>query len=255
LRVTVCELSAGDGFERDWSLLAKHVREERSQLVLLPEMPFSRWMFGTPNFDSMIWSQAVLAHDHWIGRLPELGADAVLGTRPTGADRSSRRNEAFVWERTLGHRRAHEKYHLPDETGFWEASWYSRGNGAFDPTRCLDVSIGFQICTDLWFFNHARDYGHAGVQILAAPRCTSASFREQWVLAGRVAAISAGAYCLSSNHAGAANRSSEFGGQGWIIDPDGHVLAMTTPDAPFQTVEIDRDNADAAKATYPRYVN
>jgi len=44
MRVTVSQLHEDrDRFDHDWKELSAHVREERSDLVLLPEMPFSRW--------------------------------------------------------------------------------------------------------------------------------------------------------------------------------------------------------------------
>lgn len=45
-----------------------------------------------------------------------------------------------------------------------------------------------------------------------------------------------------------------LGGLGWVIDPEGHVLGVTSPKEPFLTVEIDLDLADEAKQTYPRYL-
>jgi N-carbamoylputrescine amidase len=46
----------------------------------------------------------------------------------------------------------------------------------------------------------------------------------------------------------------EFAGCGWIIDPDGEVLAVSSDIEPFVTRDIDLDRARAAKGTYPRYV-
>ena len=68
------------------------------------------------------------------------------------------------------------------------------------------------------------------------------------MVAGRAAAISAGVYSVSSNRAG----PGAFGGCGWIIDPDGEVLARTTEDEPFATVALDLRCADWAKRRYPR---
>ena len=39
-----------------------------------------------------------------------------------------------------------------------------------------------------------------------------------------------------------------------MVDPEGNVLAETTPEAPYATVEIDLAFARASKTTYPRYV-
>ena len=41
---------------------------------------------------------------------------------------------------------------------------------------------------------------------------------------------------------------------GWIISPDGQILATTSCDVPFVTMDIDLDASTAARATYPRYV-
>jgi N-carbamoylputrescine amidase len=45
-----------------------------------------------------------------------------------------------------------------------------------------------------------------------------------------------------------------FGGQGWIVGPDGEVLGLTSTGHPFLTMEIALEEAERAKSTYPRYV-
>ncbi|MCP4625673.1 MAG: hypothetical protein GY850_19465 [bacterium] len=60
---------------------------------------------------------------------------------------------------------------------------------------------------------------------------------------------------MSSNFCGHSIEGSEFGGTGWVIEPEeGNVLGTTSPDQPFLTVEIDLEVARNAKHTYPRYV-
>ena len=66
-----------------------------------------------------------------------------------------------------------------------------------------------------------------------------------------MAAEWAGASSLSSNRAGARGEI-RFAGRGWVIDPDGRVLGLTSEGNPFVTVEIDQDTALKAKGTYPR---
>jgi N-carbamoylputrescine amidase len=88
------------------------------------------------------------------------------------------------------------------------------------------------------------------------PRATLAPSADKWLAGGRAAAVVSGAYCVSSNFTGpTAGDLDPWGGLGWIIEPEeGGVLATTSEDAPFRTIEIDRAVADAAKRTYPRYV-
>jgi N-carbamoylputrescine amidase len=68
---------------------------------------------------------------------------------------------------------------------------------------------------------------------------------------GVVAAVRSGAFSVSSNRV---DPTGECGGVGWIISPDGHILASTTPEAPFATVSIDLSASTAARDSYPRYV-
>jgi N-carbamoylputrescine amidase len=254
MRVTVCELNdALNDFAREWDQLVAHVRSETSELVLLPEMPFSPWFAVKERFDEEVWQQAVATHDVWLARLAELGPAVVLGSRPMNQD-GRRLNQGFVWDQNAGYRAAHLKFYLPNEPGFWEASWYERGDGRFIPTNCGALSIGFQICTDLWFMKHSRVYGQAGVHLIVNPRATERSTSDKWLVGGRAAAVIAGAFCLSSNRVSAEDQNVVFGGKGWIIGPDGEVLGLTSSAHPFVTIEIDLKEAERAKATYPRYV-
>ncbi len=254
MKVTVCELpDSSAALEEAWNGLTLHLADEGSDLLLLPEMPFHPWLAGTREVDPGAWLAAVEAHDRWLERLPEMGVATVLGSRPVIRD-ERRFNEGFVWEVTGGYRAAHLKYYLPDEEGFWEASWYERGDGEFNVIEAGGVKAGFQICTDLWFTERSRALGRQGAHLIAAPRATPRSTLEKWLAGGRVAAVTSGAYCLSSNRFTSAENEQDPGGLGWITDPEGEVLATTEPDRPFVTVTIDPAFAEGAKETYPRYV-
>lgn len=257
MKVTVCELSnQPDTLAHEWDKLVEHVKHEQSDLLLLPEMPFHPWLAWTDKVDPALWQAASDAHDKWLPRLKELAPTVVLGSRPVIKD-GARLNEGFVHEPTQGYRAAHTKYYLPDEEGFWEATWYQRGSGQFDAIEIdsLRTRVGFMICTDLWFTEHARAYGRQGVHLIVTPRATEKATLDKWLVGGRAAAILSGAYCLSSNPVTADESRVVLGGQGWIITPDGEVLVRTSHEQPFVTVEIDLNEAERAKQTYPRYVS
>ena len=144
---------------------------------------------------------------------------------------------------------------LPDEDGYWEASWYQRGEPVFEPCRALDLTIGVQICTEMWFLEWARHFARADAELLCVPRATPHASVAKWLAGGQAAAVCAGAYCLSSNLWNPPGSKADCGGLGWIISPEGDVLATTNPDSPFATVEIDPEFARHSKSTYPRYVS
>ncbi|MGQ9910095.1 MAG: carbon-nitrogen hydrolase family protein [Candidatus Flexifilum sp.] len=261
LRVTVCQLDNDRArFAADWAALCAHVQAERSDLVLLPEMPFSAWFPAVQPTDAgmraQVWDEVMAEHDAWIARLGELGAPSVLGSRPAlAAGRPV--NQGFIWTRDGGYQPAHDKIYLPEEPGYWEASWYQAGAGGFQIAEIASaggpIRVGFAICSELWFFHAARELMEQGCELLVTPRCTGLPSVEKWLVGGQAAAVVSGAYSLSSNRVGLQGETV-FGGQGWIVDPDGEILGTTSADHPFLTLTIDRARAHAAKRTYPRYI-
>lgn len=255
VKVTVCQLrNKPEALAEDWEALVAHVQAQGSDLVLFPEMAFSPWLAWDRKVNLVRWDTAVAHHDEWQIRFHELAPALLLGSRPVNRGRQ-RFNEGFVWDEINSYRTAHTKVYLPDETNFWEASWYHRGGGDFSPIQSGPFKIGFMICTDLWFMQHARAYGQAGVHIIANPRATEDVTADKWLAGGRANAVIAGAYGLSSNLVTDGRPQANMGGQGWIISPDGDVLGLTSRTEPFITQTIDLAVADAAKETYPRYVN
>jgi predicted amidohydrolase len=255
MKVTVCELpNEPTALENSWEQLVSHVQTNKSEFVLLPEMPFYPWLAHTREVDAGQWEQAVKAHEAWISRLEELAPASVASTRPVELD-GKRQNAGYIWEASRGARTVHAKYYLPDEPGFWEASWYERGDGDFSLENTSKGVAGFLICTEIWFNFRARKYGRQGMQLLLCPRATPNPTAPKWVAGGQAAAVVSGAFCLSSNLAGTTPQGGDYAGVGWIIEPgEGKVLGLTSPAQPFLTLDIDLKEADRAKKTYPRYV-
>lgn len=254
MKVTVCELRNNPGSsEQDWQALVAHVQSEASDFILLPEMPFYPWVAETDQADPAVWEASVLAHDRWMGRLVDLAPATVAGSRPV-IRQGKQLNEGFVWSASSGYRAVHHKYYLPNEEGFWEATWYNRGDGNFSLLETGKMRVGFMICTELWFNFHARAYAKGGIDLLLCPRATPAPTVSKWIAGGRTAAVVSGAFCLSSNHGGE-SENVKWGGGSWVIEPqEGELLGVTSQEDPFLTVEINLNVAKAAKRTYPRYV-
>ena len=178
-----------------------------------------------------------------VGRPLQTGEDGALGTT----------RDAVL---AVARRPVHRKCYLPNEAAFWEANCIGPGPKEFSPIAVGDTQIGFLICTELWFTEHARSYGRRGVEILAAPRATGMSSADEWIAGARAAAVMSGAFCLSSNRSGSDAAGFEWSGHGWIIEPEeGEVVGLTSRCEPFLTVDIDLDVARRAKRTYLRYVS
>jgi N-carbamoylputrescine amidase len=118
-------------------------------------MTFYPWVACSRRFDEQKWEASVEAHRQWLQRMDDLAPAIVLSSRPV-SEGTRRLNEGFLWDPQVGYQAVHTKYYLPDDEGFWEASWYQRGDGRFVPVQRGQVRIGFAICTELWFMEHAR---------------------------------------------------------------------------------------------------
>ena len=262
MKVTVCQINPFDG-QRDDHLkaLKTHLQDAKSDFLLLPEMCFSNWLASSPNPDPQSWQDAVASHQGYIKNLSDFGVKFIVGTRPIIAYNNDWYNQAFLWDvETNAAQGWREKYYLPDESGYYEQTWYQRGAKEFGTAHAGEMYLGVQICTEMWFYEWARQYGSLQIDVLCVPRASPHSEKDKWLAGGRVAAICAGAYCLSSNlcapitEDSATGEVTDLGGLSWIIDPEGNVLATTTEDAPFATAEIDLELARESKKTYPRYV-
>jgi len=254
MNVTVCQLPADQGaLDHAFESLADHCHRTSSQLLLLPEMPFSSWLAQEPDVTMDAWKEAVAQHDNMIRRLEALPPTVVAGTRPV-LTRGTPYNEAFVWLPESGYHPVHLKHYLPEEEGFFEASWYRRGPKQFKAADTPAGKVGFLVCTELWYGEWARHFARQGIDFLLSPRATADYSRDKWLAGGRVAAVNAGAFCLSSNRGGSDSNGVTWAGGGWVIDPDGEVLAVTDEDTPFITQSLDLQIAKQAKTTYPRYI-
>jgi predicted amidohydrolase len=250
MRVTVCELPHEPReVKRSWAALCEHTSRESSELVLLPELVMVEPMWETEQFDLARWRAAEGTSHGWLARLAELRAVNVVGTRPITVN-GRRLNEGYLAS-VDGVVPLRSKCFLPDEAGSWEARWFDRGHALFPAYHAGAMSFGLNICTELWALESYADYARRGVQAILSPRATASATTAKWLAAGVVAAVRSGAFSLSSNRV---EPTGACGGIGWIIDPDGQILAKTSCDVPFVTIDIDLDASTAARASYPRYV-
>jgi N-carbamoylputrescine amidase len=250
MRVTVCELPHEPrALAAAWAELCEHTSRHASELVLLPELAFIAPVWEAEHFDPARWGAALALSDVWLRRLSEQHAEHVVGTRPVSLDNRPF-NEGYIWS-AAGLTPLRRKFFLPAESGGWETHWFDRGDPVFPAFHAGALSFGLNICTELWALETYAAYVGQGVQVILSPRATAAATTAKWMSVGVVAAVRSGAFSLSSNRV---DPTGACGGAGWIIHPDGRILARTTPESPFATIDIDLAASAAARVGYPCYV-
>ena len=244
------ELTAGSS---EWDALRRALDSEKPDLFVLNEMPFGEWVAGAPAFDAEAWKRACDAHQEGVRRLEELDCPVVASSRARELD-GRRVNEAFLWTASDGASGVHTKQFFPDEEGYYEARWFEAGERHFNVAAAGEARVGFLLCTEVMFNEHARHYGRSGAEVILAPRAVGRSSLPRWLVAMRMAAIVSGCYLLTSNRGGVDSKGQLFGGSGWIIDPEGELVAQSTEATPFVFHEIDADFVARAQKEYPCYV-
>jgi len=255
--VTVCELADQPNvFVNDWDLLVNTLKKRPTSLLLLPELPFHPWIANDIDQMHQLKTNAVTAHEQWLLRLNELQAEMVIYSKPV-IDGELYHNTAYLWDKATDiHHKLHSKHHFPEEEHFWEASLYSPDQNGFEIFAINGINIGVLLCSEMWFTEHAREYGLAGADILLCPRATGLPSVPQWIRCGQTLAVISGAYCLSANKSGEGKNNFQWGGGGWISQPmNGELLGITNPENKITTVEIDLNFSKEASMDYPLNVH
>jgi N-carbamoylputrescine amidase len=235
----------------DWSKIDRLVANARLDLLITNELPFGRWIAAESTFNRQAAQASIDAHDEGLACLSKLNVPAVLSSRPVSAE-GRLANEAFVTERGKV-RQLHRKRYFPAKPGWFETSWYCAGRDGFRAADVSGMRIGVLLCTDAMFNEHARHYGREGTDLIAIPRATGVSV-DNWLAAGKMAAIVSGSYVVSSNRVGPSNEGVTFGGAGFAYHPDGSLLAMTTPAEPLLVIDVEPEVSARQRASYPCYV-
>lgn len=235
----------------EWEAIAGRLAAAGLDLLITNELPFGPWIADTTQFDRDAAEASLEAHAAGFEALGRLAIPAVISSRPVwAADRLV--NQAVAIEG--GEMRPiHTKQYFPDEPGWYEARWYEPGPGGFAPAEIAGLRVGVMLCTDAMFNEHARHYGRQGTALIAMPRASGVS-HENWLTAGRMAAIVSGSYVASSNRIGRSSAGTVFGGLGFAFAPDGTPLATTDAASPLRVLDLDPEAARRQRDRYPCYV-
>jgi N-carbamoylputrescine amidase len=237
--------------DAQWDELKDAINAARPDILLTNELPFGPWIADSAVFSEDEAYHSLRAHEKGLQGLVDLALPAVISSRPVWNGKRLA-NEAFVLQNGVV-RPLHRKQYFPNEPGWFESEWYCGDGSGFGVTEIMGIKVGVLLCTEAMFNEHARAYGKQEATLIVIPRATGMDI-EPWKIAGAMASLVSGAYVVSSNRVGLSKGGTRFGGSGFAYAPHGHLLEMTTPANPVQTLELDPQMSAFAQREYPCYV-
>ena len=253
MRVGFVEWPEGlEPYGSEWVKITSRVADAQVEMLITNELPFGPWIADRKPFDRETARASIDAHTAGFDALAELAIPAILSSRPVwAADRLINQAVALEGGRI---RAIHTKQYFPEEPGWYEASWYESNGDCFNSIDVSGLRLGVMLCTDAMFNEHARHYGRQGAVLIAIPRAAGTS-TENWLTAGRMAALVSGSYVVSSNRHGRSKGGAVFGGTGFAFGPDGTLLSTTDSTNPLLVVDVKPDLAARQRSEYPCYVS
>lgn len=233
-------------YDKAINSLASYVTKAEPGLVVLPEMPFTPWVFHVENFSQERWNHTVEAHARWLDQLCEAIPTPIFTSRPITVD-GLNLNQAFYVDRNRNIQTLRSKRFLPNDFPAVERVWFNEGESIDSVYEIQGHTVGLQLCSEIMYAEIPRILSAKNVQIIIQPRATGG--HPRWKAASILSASTSGAYVVGANR-----RSTErdwFTGGSWVYSPEGDLLTETTEEKPFTTIEIDLSKADDAKAGYP----
>lgn len=235
-----------------WERIAKQIQELRPDVLLTNEMPFGDWLPSHPTYEPALAASWVELHERGLEALAALDVGAVLSSRPVHSGMKLA-NEAFALVDGV-YTAHHHKQLFPQEPGWYESTWFESSMPGFSITEVLGIKVAFLVCTELMFNEHARHLGRAGADLIAVPRATGVR-RDSWEVAAGMASLVGGCYVATSNRVmNGRQEGPTFGGHGFVIEPGGAQVAVTSPLRSMNMVKLDLAAAASAKQDYPCYV-
>jgi len=148
------------------------------------EMPFGEWLASSEQFDVKRAENSIRLHDEGLDAIRNLNARIVLSSRPVRTD-GKLANEAFALH-SGEYRFLHQKHYFPQESGFYEKSWFETKRTGFEVSRMEDLGVGVLLCTEIMFNERARELGRAGADLIVTPRASGMNI-HRWMVAGAMA--------------------------------------------------------------------
>jgi N-carbamoylputrescine amidase len=227
-------------------------REMGADLAVLPEIPCNSWSPATKTArDEDAEPPDGPRHTMQADAARVAGIALVGGVIRRNPATGRRHNTALVFDREGRLVGTHEKWHLPEEPGFWETSHYAPGTNPPSVVRGLGIPLGVQICSDINRPEGTHMLAAMGAELIVNPRATEAATWWKWKPVFQANAVTSCVYLVSANRP-AREGIAGLGGPSIAVEPHGRIMLETTD--PVTVVTLDRAVVRARRTEYPGYL-
>ena len=175
-------------------------------------------------------------------------------------------NTAVVFDADGSTAGKYRKMHIPDDPGFYEKFYFTRGDLGFTPFQTSVGKLGVLVCWDQWYPEAARLMALAGAELLLYPTAIGWDpqdaqdeknrQRDAWVLSHRGHAVANGLPVLSCNRVGhepspLGAAGIDFWGNSLVLGPQGEVVAETGTDPCLLLAEVDMQRSEHVRRIWP----
>lgn len=223
-----------------------------ADFAILPEIPVNPWSPATQDAsDDDAEEPGGPRHAMQADAAREVGIGLIGGVIQRLPETGERYNTALVFDGQGTLLGIHQKWHIPEEPGFWETSHYSPGINPPGIIEGLGVPIGVQICSDLNRPEGVHIQAALGAELIINPRSTEEATYWKWKPVFQADAVTSCVYLVSVNRP-RPELGVGIGGPSLAIEPHGKVLLETTD--PVSVVTIDRQVVRDRRIEYPGYL-
>lgn len=251
IKVGLAQVTSKQGkVEENLNIIEEHLQNNEAQIVVFPELSTTGYLIHDKLF-SLAESIPNGPITHQLSNLSKKYDKIIITGIPELSRPSVIYNSAIVVEPT-GQINTTRKILLPNHSVFNEKRYFRPAQEMKAiKLDSLDLTIGLQICYDLWAPEISRALAFQGASIIFVISASPGMRQEYFETFIKARALENNAFLVYVNQAGIQDHLSFWGGSR-VVSPRGESLIQLSYDKPdFGVIEIDLEKCSQAATFIP----
>jgi predicted amidohydrolase len=229
--------------------------EQGAQLVSFSELFCVPWFPCRPKADPAPFAQTIPGP--LTDEFSRLAADFNMVIVLPLCEREGTRyyNSAAVIDAGGALLGTYRKVHVPQIPLWYEKDCFAPGDTGLPVFKTKYLTVGVQICWDVFFPEGSRVLGLAGAELIVCPTAAAMKTHERWQTAVAANSIVNGLFSLRVNRTGS-EESQDFYGETFAVDPDGELIDVPAGmNDSVSLFDIDRAQVQKVRSLWPFFTD